>query len=680
MYFRTRLGVQIAVGTAALMTVTGAIRSAIVRHELVASATTAAETAAQDVLWELDRRLEQAHGRLKTPDVIAARRSFVHRSTAEAWSELVKGVVHSPEETLVVVGPAGEILQADGALASDRAFVGNELRAKAFAGDPSFGGDRTGVLAGGQSALVAASVQLDPTREGEGRDAVSVGARLILVAPLAARPSLVSTQGLDVTIYSAGGEDVPEDIAASARDLWRGEGHVAEMTSTGAREIHTIEDGAGRRTFLLCANAHADVGTLVPQSVLDNLLWEALVAAAAIALALRFVHVRVGQPMEQLSSQASRLARSEHGQLSLRPTTSGPIGDLTITLDAMLKKIELDRSRFVRNARIAGMSDVSMGVVHSAGNILNSVNISAKLLLRELKTIEVDDLKALVTELREHVDDLDAYVKEDENGRFLIPFLAAMTEAFAEVRARCLIELETVDRGVAHVVDLIRSQEKYAIGASVVETTDVTEVVEMALQVASMTIEGSESVIVDRAFADLTSARVDRHRLTSILINLISNAIEALLVVDESERRLEISTYPMDGERFVIEITDTGIGIAPENLDLIFTSAFTTKAGSSGEGLHTTANACRELGIAIGAVSQGTDCGCTFKLRVPYEPPRDGDAQGVGAVRRAGGDEPQPAAPVPAGAAAAAVQGNGVRAPQQSIPLVDPKGGDGIAG
>ncbi|MEM9382374.1 MAG: hypothetical protein AAGB93_20645, partial [Planctomycetota bacterium] len=485
MHLRTRLGVEIAAGAAALMVVTGAIRSAIVRHELVATATTAAETAAQDALWELDRRLEHTRARLTTPDVIAARRSFVHRGTAQAWSELVRVVVHSHEETLAVVGSTGEILQADGALASNRDYLTNELRARAFAGDASFAGDRSGVLAGGRNPLVAASLQLDPTRADDDGGSISPTSRLVLIAPLTPRPSLAASSGLDVSILAAGSDDVPEDVAEAARDLWRTDGHVAQTTPSGAREIHTLADGAGRRTFLLCAHASADVGTLIPKSVLDNLLWEALVAAAAIALALRFVHVRISHPMEQLGSQASRLARSEHGQLSLRPTTSGPVGDLTITLDAMLKKIELDRSRFVRNARIAGMSDVSMGVVHSAGNILNSVNISAKLLLRELKTIEIEDLKALVTELREHVDDLDAYVKEDENGRFLIPFLAAMTEAFAEVRARCLIELETVDRGVAHVVDLIRSQEKYAIGASVVETTDVTEVVEMALQVAS---------------------------------------------------------------------------------------------------------------------------------------------------------------------------------------------------
>jgi hypothetical protein len=42
--------------------------------------------------------------------------------------------------------------------------------------------------------------------------------------------------------------------------------------------------------------------------------------------------------------------------------------------------------------------------------------------------------------------------------------------------------------------------------------------------------------------------------------------------------------------------------------------------------LHTAANLCRELGVSIGAISDGPSTGATFKLRVPYAPPEAGKA------------------------------------------------------
>jgi hypothetical protein len=93
------------------------------------------------------------------------------------------------------------------------------------------------------------------------------------------------------------------------------------------------------------------------------------------------------------------------------------------------------------------------------------------------------------------------------------------------------------------------------------------------------------------------------------------------MAAPRAHQRLEIATYDAGHGRFVIEITDTGAGNPPAHLDTIITTGFTTKAGAAGEGLHTAANLCRELGIAIGAISEGPGTGATFKLRVPYTPP-----------------------------------------------------------
>jgi len=62
---------------------------------------------------------------------------------------------------------------------------------------------------------------------------------------------------------------------------------------------------------------------------------------------------------------------------------------------------------------------------------------------------------------------------------------------------------------------------------------------------------------------------------------------------------------------------DTGCGIAPENLTRIFSHGFTTKKDGHGFGLHSGANAAKEMGGILSAESEGPGRGATFTLDLP---------------------------------------------------------------
>lgn len=86
--------------------------------------------------------------------------------------------------------------------------------------------------------------------------------------------------------------------------------------------------------------------------------------------------------------------------------------------------------------------------------------------------------------------------------------------------------------------------------------------------------------------------------------------------VAEHERVLTLRTAA-DGERIRISVTDTGSGIAPENLTRIFSYGFTTRDDGHGFGLHSSANAAREMGGSLTATSDGPGQGATFTLELP---------------------------------------------------------------
>jgi len=65
---------------------------------------------------------------------------------------------------------------------------------------------------------------------------------------------------------------------------------------------------------------------------------------------------------------------------------------------------------------------------------------------------------------------------------------------------------------------------------------------------------------------------------------LIVNAIEAMSVVTGRERQLTIGSS-FDGQRVIVSVADTGLGINPKHVDQIFEPLFTTKSRGMGLGL-----------------------------------------------------------------------------------------------
>jgi len=110
---------------------------------------------------------------------------------------------------------------------------------------------------------------------------------------------------------------------------------------------------------------------------------------------------------------------------------------------------------------------------------------------------------------------------------------------------------------------------------------------------------------------------VDRHKVLQILINLIRNAKYALEESEQTDKRLTIRIAKGMQASVRISVADNGIGISPENLTRIFAHGFTTRRDGHGFGLHSGANAAREIGGSLAAESEGRGKGATFTLELP---------------------------------------------------------------
>lgn len=127
--------------------------------------------------------------------------------------------------------------------------------------------------------------------------------------------------------------------------------------------------------------------------------------------------------------------------------------------------------------------------------------------------------------------------------------------------------------------------------------------------------EAKQSKVQVRVVAPLTlpPLQADREYLRQTLLNLILNGLQAM--PEGGTLTLEADT--LNGN-FLISVTDTGIGIAPENRARIFEPYFTTKTKGSGVGLAITRRIIEAHGGTVTVFSEAGQ-GCRFQICLPLD-------------------------------------------------------------
>jgi C4-dicarboxylate-specific signal transduction histidine kinase len=119
---------------------------------------------------------------------------------------------------------------------------------------------------------------------------------------------------------------------------------------------------------------------------------------------------------------------------------------------------------------------------------------------------------------------------------------------------------------------------------------------------------------------DALLVTVDKHRVLQILVNLVTNAREAMDENPESDGIVRVTVWTDDEATFTFSVSDSGAGIDTQHLASIFTHGFTTKKQGHGFGLHSSANAARELEGSLSVASAGSGQGATFHLTLLRRP------------------------------------------------------------
>ncbi|MDR3473685.1 MAG: ATP-binding protein [Devosia sp.] len=182
--------------------------------------------------------------------------------------------------------------------------------------------------------------------------------------------------------------------------------------------------------------------------------------------------------------------------------------------------------------------------------------------------------------------------------------------------------------GAVRCADLIRRLLAFARRQSLrPEQTDINALARDLSHLLSRTLGENITLTLDLADA-LWPVKVDPVRLEAALVNLATNARDAMPKSGQltiATRNITLDTIYMAqhpdanvGDYTLIEISDTGIGIAPEIVNRIFDPFFTTKAsgGGTGLGLSMAFGFVRQSGGHLSVYSE-PGLGTTFRIYLP---------------------------------------------------------------
>jgi signal transduction histidine kinase len=230
--------------------------------------------------------------------------------------------------------------------------------------------------------------------------------------------------------------------------------------------------------------------------------------------------------------------------------------------------------------RLAGLGTMSAGLAHEIRNPLAGIKGAAQYLEGEAKPEEVPAfLEVIINETNR----LDKVVSQFLSYARPFEVHSAVVDANAVVR---------------RTIDLVRAE-------------GIPEAVTLTTQLAP----GLPPIVLDP------------DKLNQMMLNLVQNALSAVGEEGEVEVRTGMGTLTAPPNRgnpaFVVAISDSGEGIAPEHLEKLFIPFFTTKREGTGLGLAI----CRRMVEAHGgeiAVTSKQGSGSTFTMRFPLKMP-EGD-------------------------------------------------------
>jgi histidine kinase len=301
------------------------------------------------------------------------------------------------------------------------------------------------------------------------------------------------------------------------------------------------------------------------RDTLNTALLRSTLAATFTAVILSlFVSQRITQPIRQLVKASQRIARGHYDE-HLVINSHDELGELTQSFNSMASK------------------------------------------LAETETMRLQLIADISHELKTPLASITGYMVGLEDG-----VMPATPETFQKVRR----EADRLQRLVHDLQELSRAEAGQL--PMKVQPCDAGQLIQDAVEWIRPQFEDQGVMLTAEVSNQGIQVRCDYDRTRQVILNLLGNALQ----YTPEGGRVTIALTNGEGVA-VFSISDTGVGISPENLERVFQRFYrvdksrSRASGGSGIGLTIASHIIRSLGGRIWAESAGLGKGSTFRFTLP---------------------------------------------------------------
>ena len=281
-------------------------------------------------------------------------------------------------------------------------------------------------------------------------------------------------------------------------------------------------------------------------------------------------------------------------------------------LEKTMAQLKQTQSQILQAEKMASIGQLAAGVAHEINNPTGFVSSNLKTLADYQNDINklVAKYRKLVTNIRNSMAEerLSAFVEEEIE--HIKALEAEMDIGFIQEDIKDLINdcREGTERIKKIVIDL---KDFAHPGEDKLQATDINKGIESTLNVVKNELKYKATVLTD--LGDLPVIHCYPQQLNQVFMNILINAAQAI----EKQGEIKIVTQQADGH-VEIRISDTGSGIAKENIHKIFDPFFTTKDVGKGTGLgmNIAYNIIKKHNGTID-VESNIGKGTTFTIKLP---------------------------------------------------------------